>query len=321
MRGDLTGVGRGIGRKAFRATLALGCALSALALSAPAQAETTAGTHINNVATLAFAADNRSETAVSNAVATRVAERLDVELTSRGGGTDGHAFPFELVNRGNGTEAFKLTPTLSGVSADSISIVIDQDGNGIYDPTVDTVALSSLSPLLQPGARLCLLVVLGALSRAGEGTLSLHAEAASGAGQPGTVFDGRGDNGADAIVGPTGAMATASISFAAAAADASLLKSQLVSAPDGSTSAVSGAIITYRLEVAARSKPLTQARVTDSIPAGSSYIAGSLQIDGASLSDAADGDAGDFDGSAIGVALGTVPASTTRVVTFQVKIL
>jgi len=61
--------------------------------------------------------------------------------------------------------------------------------------------------------------------------------------------------------------------------------------------------------------------ITDVIPAGTTYAPGTLALDGSTLSDAADGDAGrasDADG--INVSLGTVAGGTTRNVTFDVVI-
>ena len=56
------------------------------------------------------------------------------------------------------------------------------------------------------------------------------------------------------------------------------------------------------------------------MPAGTSYLPGSMTLDGATLSDVADGDAGDCDGRLIRVALGDVAAAVTRTVTFQVRL-
>jgi hypothetical protein len=60
--------------------------------------------------------------------------------------------------------------------------------------------------------------------------------------------------------------------------------------------------------------------VSDPVPAGTTYKPGSLTLEGAPLTDAADADSGSFTGAAVNVALGTVAAGATRTITFQVKI-
>jgi uncharacterized repeat protein (TIGR01451 family) len=58
--------------------------------------------------------------------------------------------------------------------------------------------------------------------------------------------------------------------------------------------------------------------VTDTVPAGSSYVPGTLALDGVALSDAADGDDGEVVGATITVRLGdVVPVSGVDVITFD----
>lgn len=102
-------------------------------------------------------------------------------------------------------------------------------------------------------------------------------------------------------------------------AEAALVKTQSVRAPDGSARAVSGAVVTYTL--AARLPAGAEgARIDDPVPAGASYVPGSLRLDGTPLTDAADDDAGRFDGAAVAVALDPGAAARARTVTFQVRL-
>ncbi|MEI9849934.1 MAG: hypothetical protein WDN24_02545 [Sphingomonas sp.] len=55
-------------------------------------------------------------------------------------------------------------------------------------------------------------------------------------------------------------------------------------------------------------------------PPGTDYVPGSIRLDGTALTDAADADAGSFDGAGVRVALGDVAAPATRRIEFQVKI-
>ena len=85
-------------------------------------------------------------------------------------------------------------------------------------------------------------------------------------------------------------------------------------------------VITYTLE-ARFTDAVSGARIADPIPAGTAFVPGSLTLDGAPLSDAADDDAGRFDaaggtaqGPGIAVALGQVAAASVHVVQFKAKI-
>ena len=60
--------------------------------------------------------------------------------------------------------------------------------------------------------------------------------------------------------------------------------------------------------------------ITDDIPADTNYVPASIKLGGSALSDAADADAGDYNGTRINVALGTVAGGQTRTVTFQTMI-
>ena len=92
-------------------------------------------------------------------------------------------------------------------------------------------------------------------------------------------------------------------------------------APDGSAAAVSGATITYRLDLTTTgSETLNDAEIIDPIPAGTTYVPGSIRLNGVATSDAGDSDAAIFDGTQIRVALGDLSQTTTQVVTFQVII-
>jgi hypothetical protein len=58
----------------------------------------------------------------------------------------------------------------------------------------------------------------------------------------------------------------------------------------------------------------------DPVPAGTTYVAGSMRLNAAGLSDAVDADAGRFTGTGVQVDLGTLVAPATRAVTFRATI-
>lgn len=311
-----------IGRSAAATLLAL-----VMVLGRPVTAETPAGTVVTNVARLSVTMPDGAHDISSNPVALTIAERLDATLTRSGAGQGpvaivegGAVVPFVLANTGNGQEAFVLIGSPTDATVTIRTMAIDVDGDGRFDPARDEVIADGRSPVLAPGAMLSLLVVIDAATTPVTATsFSLVASAATGSGAPGTVYASRGDGGSDAVTGATGGSARIDVPIGAATTAPTLVKSQVVRAPDGSASAVFGAIVTYTLE--ARFPGLARdARIADPIPAGTAYVAGTLTLDGTALSDATDTDEGDADTGGIAVRLGDIAAPAVRTVTFQVKI-
>lgn len=295
----------------------------------------TAGTLIENTAVASYDEGGSPRTINSNTVTVRVDELLDVTLTSLDPGPvtarPGDAvLTFELTNQGNGPEAFRLLANtqVAGNDFDTAlqGIAIDSNGNGTYDEGVDQILAAPATTLvLAPDTRLTVFVLVTVPTDAVDGDTSnvdLTATAVTGSGTPGTVFGGAGVDGGDAIVGTTGAQATARGALINAAASVALVKSVTLRDPFGGTSAVPGAIASFAIEArVSGTGAVTGLEVTDAIPAGTTYAPGTLALDGAALSDAADGDAGTASNAAgIAVTLGDVSAGTTRTITFDVVI-
>jgi uncharacterized repeat protein (TIGR01451 family) len=283
-----------------------------------------AGGSVRNVASLELQIDGTPARIASNAATLQLAEILDIRLTATGSGFaidgPGSAVPFTLTNGGNGEERFVLAGRLEGIAGQVRGFAIDRNGNGIFD-AADTL-LDGLTPILAPGQALALLAVLDP-GRAVDGSaLDIFARAATGSGAPGTVYPGHGDLGTDAIVGATTAEATLRFGLVAGAAPtASLEKSQTVVAPDGSGMVVRGAVITYAIVARFAGSGTARAiTVSDPIPPGTSYLAGSLSLDGSTLTDTVDGDSGSFADGQIAVSLGDLAGAATRIIRFQVKI-
>ena len=314
-------------------------------------AGTAAGTPIINTAGLRYDLGDATRSTTSNTVTIVVAERLDVALTGDIGGaivvtTAPTVVPLTLTNLDNGNESFVLAATLvAGTNSPGTivvrTLVIDADGDGLYDATRDPALVDGKTPSLSPGQSIKLLAIVAAApgsavpaTAPATATLTITARSTTGSGSAGTGYDGLGDGGGDAVVGPTGASASVSIPLTtAAAAGASLFKSQSVRAADGSQNAVRDSVITYTLE-ARFTDAVAGARIADPIPAGTVFVPGSLTLDGVPLSDAADGDAGRFDATGaqagaqtggtqapgIAVALGQVAAASVHTVQFKAKI-
>lgn len=305
-------------------------------LSAPAYAEgVSAGTLIENTATATYDDGDGQKSVDSNTVTVRVDELLDVTVTSLDSGPIGTApgeavLTFEVTNKGNGPEDFLLTanPAVGGNDFDTTitSIVIDTNGNGVYDPGVDEVLTGpETTPVLAADEAITVFVIVEVPAGAADTEISdveLFAEAVTGTGAPGTTFAGQGVDGGDAIVGTTGADDSALGRLVVGITTVDLSKDVTIVDPFGGTSAVPGSIATFTITASVSgSGSVDDLVVTDAIPDGTTYAAGSLALDGTSLTDASGDDAGEAsDASGISVDLGTVAGGTAQSITFDVVI-
>ncbi|MEA3052936.1 MAG: hypothetical protein QOG72_1839 [Sphingomonadales bacterium] len=313
-------------------------AISACVFASPAiAAGTPAGTNITNVATATYDLPSGGEATVdSNIVTLKVDELLDVSVAwadpadvATSAGSTGQLLKFTVTNGGNGPEAFTLSTIANGGGDDFdpavTSIVLDSNSNGAYDAGVDTVyASGGNDPQLDADQSLTVFVLSSIPAAAGDGhrgRVDLTAVAKTGSGTPGTSFAGLGQGGGDAVVGATGADAEDDGYYRVAKAMVAFVKSATVADAFGGTAAAPGSTITYTLAATVSGTgSLANLKVSDAVPAGTTYKAGSLTLDGGALTDAADADSGSFSGTAISVGLGTVAAGTTKTITFQVKI-
>jgi uncharacterized repeat protein (TIGR01451 family) len=318
----------------FRLALAP-LAIAAALITTPAHAGgVKAGTLIENTASATYDGGAGPVTIPSNTITVKVDELLDVTVTSRDSGPVSAApgsavLTFELTNTGNGPEAYTLTanPAVAGNDFDTTvnGIAVDTNGNGVYDPGVDQMLTGpATTAAIAADASLTVFVLVtipGGVADGDQSDVSLLAEAVTGTGAPGTAFAGQGAGGGNAIVGSTGANATATGSLSVGITDVDLIKSATVRDPFGGTGIVPGATITYAIRAEVRgSGSVSDLVVTDAAPADTTYVAGSLKLDGTTLTDAADADAGRSGTSGISVDLGTVSGGSSRTVTFQVTI-
>lgn len=318
----------------FRLALAP-LAIAAALITTPAHAGgVKAGTLIENTASATYDGGAGPVTIPSNTITVKVDELLDVTVTSRDSGPVSAApgsavLTFELTNTGNGPEAYTLTanPAVAGNDFDTTvnGIAVDTNGNGVYDPGVDQMLTGpATTAAIAADASLTVFVLVtipGGVADGDQSDVSLLAEAVTGTGAPGTAFAGQGAGGGNAIVGSTGANATATGSSSVGITDVDLIKSATVRDPFGGTGIVPGATITYAIRAEVRgSGSVSDLVVTDAAPADTTYVAGSLKLDGATLTDAADADAGRSGTSGISVDLGTVSGGSSHTVTFQVTI-
>lgn len=320
---------------------ALCAALSIIAAPSAFAAGTLAGTDIENIAEATYDTPSGPVTIQSNTVVIKVDELLDVTVdwSDPGGvttapGATGNVLTYQVTNTGNGSEAFALTANTANGGDDFdpslTQIVLDTNGNGVYDAGVDTVYVPGTNdPVLAPDQSIRIFVITSTPVGVTDGNradVSLLAVARTGSGAPGTSFAGAGQGGGNAVVGSTGADASDNGFLAVQAASVTLVKSATILDPFGGSRPVPGAVITYSIAAnVSGSGSLANLVITDAIPVGTAYEVNTItQQAGAAppapLTDAADADAGNFNGTRIRVSAGTVPAGQTRTVTFKVRI-
>lgn len=316
------------------------CSILALigVLVIPSQAEaagTRAGSTISNTASASFDTGGGTTTIDSNRVDLLVDELLDVTVASNDPadvpttpGATGQVLSFSVTNNGNGVESFRLS-TVANAGGDDYDPTVTQlyidNGDGVFDPATDTLYIPGTNdPELDPDESITIFVIAttpGGVVDGNRGIVSLVAAAVTGTGAPGTTFPGQGEGGGDAVVGATGADGSDNGAFVVSAATVTLVKSAVVTNSLGTADAIPGATITYTIvATVAGSGSVSGLAITDNIPANTSYVAGSMTLGGTPLSDPADADAGDFNGTRINVVLGTVAGGQTRTVTFRTTI-
>lgn len=311
---------QGEGGKVLRAAVRL----LALGVATPAFAAVPAGTGIVNTAAMTVDMGGQARTIPSNTVTLLSAELLDVAIVAERPtvsvlASDQVALPFLVTNGGNGAEDFALTLASDHASVAVTRVFVDTNQDGAYQAGTDLPLASGAVLSLAAGQQTRVFVLVDGAQVSAATTISATVTARTGSGAPGTVFAGAGTNGGDAVVGGTGASATAASVLTPVAGQPTLVKSQSVFAPDGSARPVRGAIVTYLL-VATFVGATRGVAIDDPIPAGTAYVPGSLTLDRLALTDVGDGDAGTAGATAVHVGLGDVAAAGSHTIQFSVKI-
>lgn len=318
-----------------RSACIIGCTLASLSLPGAAHAAgVLAGTLIENTATATYTSGSSGGTVTSNKVTVKVDEVLDVAVstlstTPASASSAPAVLTYSVTNAGNGPEAFNLVANsqVSGNAFDGTvtAIVLDSNGNGVYDAGVDQVLTSgAATPSLSPDGSLKVFVLVTLPAGATDAQTSqvrLVASSVTGTGSPGTSFSGQGQGGGDAVVGLTTASANSLASLVASLANVSLSKSAVIVDQFGTAKPVPGATVTYTIAANVTGSGVAEGlHIVDAIPSGTTYVPGSLKLDANALTDASDTDAGVGGTSGIDVTLGSVAGGSTRTVNFAVTI-
>lgn len=307
---------------------------------------TPAGTLIPNAATLTYEYEGKNQATTAIAPVLTVAEVIDVALTWQDGslvsvkaGESARVLTFLVTNLGNGVETFRLdrNDAVTGDNFDPVStpggaIYLESNGQaGVQTtgPNPDTPYVRGVSDptLAADGSVLVYLLsdipastLEGAVGRVAL-TSTSTTPGAPGA-KPGTGLPKLGDGGIDAVVGTTQAQANATGGYIVSSLLLGMNKSVVsVVDPKGSDRVMTGAVLTYRLTLTLTGTGTARAlTVTDPLPATLTYQPGSLSVNGATRSDASDGDNAEVSAGVITVYLGDVVAPATHVVEFRVTV-
>jgi uncharacterized repeat protein (TIGR01451 family) len=273
-------------------------------------AGTAAGTSISSQANVSFVIGGVPGSAQSNPAAFLVDEILDPNVTrqsstlSVSAGDVNRVLLFRLTNTGNGTEAFALAidNLVAGDDFDpqaaTPGIYFDSDNSGDLSAADVAYVPGSNDPALAPDASIGVLLVNNIPASTPDGSLGrsrLRAHAATGTGTPGTAFAGQGSGGTDAVAGANGGQAEAFGEYLVGDVQVSLAKSVTVIDSAGGTEPVPGARLNYQIVVNVTGSGIAHGFVlTDPVPAGTAYFAGSLRLNSLALSDGPDADAGEL---------------------------
>lgn len=314
--------------------------LLALMLHKPALAiGTSAGIDISNTASVDYVVAGSSSTATST-VTFRVDEKLDVNISWQDATNVAVASPdtnqvltYLLTNTGNGNDSYTLNVqnTLGGDQFNPVlvDIYLDANGNGMFNPGVDILYNAGLNdPLLNADGSQAIFVRnnIPAGRVAGDlGNSQLIATSNTGSGLPGTPFINAGDNNSDAIVGTSGGTSNAIGTYEIANTNLSLVKSVVITDQFGGNQPVTGATMTYSIDVSVTGPGVANNVVfSDPLPANTTYTAGTLTLNATALTDVVDADAGDVAGTTpntVTVNLGNLTqGSPTQTITFEVII-
>jgi uncharacterized repeat protein (TIGR01451 family) len=319
------------GRFAFALLLALLLQKPVLAVG------TSAGIDIRNTASVDYAIAGSSSTATSNTVMFRVDEKLDVNVSWQdaanvavGTPDTNRVLTYLLTNTGNGNDSYTLNVqnNLGGGQFEPAlaDIYLDTNGNGIFNPGVDTLYNAGVNdPVLGADASRVVFVrnnIPPGLNSGDLGNSQLLAISKTGNGIPGTPFANAGDNNTTAVVGTSGGTGNATGTYEVSNTTVSLLKSVVITDPQGGNQPVTGATLTYSIVVTVSGTGnASNVVITDPLPANTTYTTGTLTLNAAPLSDAVDADAGDVSGTSpntVNVNLGNLnQGSPVQTITFK----
>jgi uncharacterized repeat protein (TIGR01451 family) len=293
----------------------------------PSFALTPAGTPISNQARLQFQVQNAPGEIQSNTVAFRVAQLLDVAVTSQDASDVGVNSPdvgrvltFRVSNIGNGTETYRLSraDALPGDQFDPVpsSVLVAnlylenglQPGFQASGPYADIpYAVGSNDPVMPAATERTVYVVStiptgqAHLDGGRSQLVATSAQADVPGKLPGTGLPALNTVSQERVVGLSSGQAHATGTYRVTGLQTTMLKTVAkVVDPQGGSTLMPGAVITYRLVTDIRGNgTASSVMVSDALPAQVRYKSGTLHLNGVVQTDAADSDASQVDVAAV----------------------
>jgi uncharacterized repeat protein (TIGR01451 family) len=272
---------------------------------------TPAGTTIQSTAEVTYVIGGSTLSTTSNVASIPVDEIIDVTLAiaapsvTAAPGASSQELLFTVANVGNGNEAFSLQGLSAGIAGDEFdpvlsatSLYFDTDSSGDLSAPDVAYVPGTNDPVLAPDATVRILLVNDiplAVSNGARGRSELTVRSLTATGAAGSTFDNAGDGGVDVVLGASGGDASLQGEYVVEALLLSAVKSQSIRDTAGGSRVQPGSRIDYRVVVTMQGGgTATAATFDDLIPASTTYVAGSLRLNSASLSDDTDGDAGEY---------------------------
>ena len=308
----------------FKRLLLAGTAIVASAGAAHAQTSgTAAGTLVSNTAQASFTVNGTAQTATSNTATFVVDRKVNLTVVANPAtntqvnlGQTGAVLTFKVTNNTNATQDFILAadqiistgilPGTDNFDATNLRVFVDSNGNGTYDPGVDTATFIDELPEDSTatvfvvgdipntqGANLAFVSLRATVAAGGQaGTLGalLIPTDLNVVNQDNTVDVVFADNDSDGVLGPDIARngsgrAYLAYEVGAHSVNLTIVKSQQVIS-DGvnalNPKALPGAVVQYCLTVTNGTLlvPANGIALTDVIPANTTYVPGSITVGG-----------------------------------------
>ncbi|MGD9841383.1 MAG: hypothetical protein AB7F79_01690 [Steroidobacteraceae bacterium] len=309
--------------------------------------ETTAGATISNTATVNYTVGTvpQAQVASNNGVATTflVDKKVDLTVSNDGGATTVPGatligLPFTVTNTGNASDTFTLAAanvtTGDQFDVTSYAIYIDVNNDNAYDAG-DTLVTAPVTIARDTALNVIIVSTMpGGVVNGNTANMTLTATttsvATTGAESPtvvDVVFADAGNNGTEVDTN-TYTIVTATLAVVKSAA----VLADPINCPTGVGScgtnlpkALPGATVRYTIVVTnSGTASATAVTLTDNIPANTTYVANSMTLNAAALTDASDADAGTTTGApvvtSVSVNAGTVAAAGNATVTFNVTV-
>lgn len=321
-------------------SVAVGLCLWAASASALAGTSTPAGTRVVDNASVTYRLGNAAQSALSASSTLTVDQLIDVSVAwqdssvvAAAPASNSTALTFVIANDGNGTDRFSLSvssqpKSASGFTASGCGIWFDSNNDGVYSSGDQAYSPGVNDPTLTAGGHQRIFVVCGipaSASDASESNVTLSVASDTLTGPAGTTTQETAPPFVLAETGSSAGQASAVGTYQASGIDFDIPLTQTVTDPNGGNKAAQGSTITYTIKVQPKGSGTgDHVQVSDPIPANTTYIPGSLTLNGVALTDArSDADGGYYDAgqNAVFVNLGARASNASPdTITFKVKI-